>query len=153
MPKGGARARSGPAPSATSLRQNSEEWIKLPASGREAPAPAWPLSEPTGREIELWSREWRRPQAILWEAHGQEIEVALYVRRLAEAETPESPATIGVLVHRMQEALGITQSGLARHHWTIDGAAPVSDAAPASPARRRPSSRSRLKVVQPVVEE
>jgi hypothetical protein len=34
----------------------------------------------------VWAGEWRRPQAVMWERFGQELEVALYVRCLVRAE-------------------------------------------------------------------
>lgn len=148
MPKGGARARSGPAPSPTSLRQKDGDWIRLPAAGRTSPAPEWPLTDPTDREADLWAREWRRPQALVWEANGQEIEVALYIRSLAEAEAPGAAATLRTLVRQLQEALGLTVPGLARNRWTIDAEIPVAASSSSAPAPRRASSRSRLKVVE-----
>jgi hypothetical protein len=122
MASGGPRARSGPAPSLTAARRERKsdgEWVTLPAQGRQGPPPEWPLTAPTERELELWEREWRRPQAIMWEQNGQEVEVALYVRRLAEVELPESPVTAGQLVKQMQEALGISLPGMLRNRWKI----------------------------------
>jgi hypothetical protein len=148
MPKGGARARSGPAPDPMSLRQGraGDDWTKLPAEGRNGPAPEWPLSGQSIREVELWEREWRRPQALMWETGGQELEVALYVRRVAEAETADASVAVGTLVRQMQEALGISVPGLLRNKWAIVGAQERKPAAKTAPVRRA-SARDRLKVV------
>lgn len=149
MPSGGARARSGPPPDPMSIRPNKEtaDWTKLPAEGRTGPAPTWPLLGQSDREATLWEREWRRPQALMWEMAGQELEVALYVRRVAEAELPDAPVALGTLVRQMQEALGISVPGMHRNRWLIVGEqarrAPAKKAAP-----RRASARDRLKVVQ-----
>lgn len=47
MPRGGARLNSGPAPDENALRRDRPSdkagWTVLPASGREAEAPGWPL--------------------------------------------------------------------------------------------------------------
>ena len=96
----------------------------------------------------MWWTLWARPQAVQWERMGQDIEVALYVRRLVEAEEPGSPTALGTLVRQMADALGLTIPGMRVIRWKI---APVV-VAPSEPVRRRavkapPSSRDRLRVV------
>ena len=112
--RGGARARSGPAPDPDALRRerDGDSWITLPVEGRKGKAPAWPLSAKSKRETTLWNREWKRPQAIEWERNGQEVEVALYVRSLAAAEKLDAPTNLRTLVTRQQEALGISLPSL-----------------------------------------
>ena len=100
---------------------------------RTGPTPTWPLSKASARELALWDREWRRPQAVMWEANGQAEEVALYVRSLAFAERPKAPVSARVLVRQQQEALGLSLPGLARMRWKI-ATAPVQVEAPAEPA-------------------
>lgn len=150
MASGGARARSGPAPDPNALRRDRKSdqagWVTLPAEGRKGDPPEWPLSEASPRELTLWSREWKRPQAVQWEATGAEVEVALYVRRLVEAEKPSSPANLSALVKQLMESLGISQDGLARRRWRIapDEVGAKREAS-AKPARK--SARDRFKVV------
>ena len=123
MGSGGARARSGPASDPMSFRQDRKDvkdlWIDLPAEGRSGDAPDWPLEGFSERERELWGVEWARPQAVMWERTGAVLEVALYVRRLAEAEQPGAPTNLGTLVKQLMEGLGISQDGLAKRHWRI----------------------------------
>jgi hypothetical protein len=149
MPSGGARSRSGPAPDPNALRRDRKddgEWRRLPASGREGDVPGWPLSDASGRELELWASEWRRPQAVVWEENGQEVEVALFVRSLVDAEAPRATAATRTLVRQQMEALGLTVPGMARNRWVI-----VGDEAPARrQSRGRGSARDRLKVVEGV---
>jgi hypothetical protein len=147
MPKGGARTRSGPAPDPNALQRERDagEWTILPAQGRAGATPVWPLTEESWREAELWERLWRLPQALMWERYGQEMEVALYVRRLAEAEEPESKVTVGTLVRQMADSLGLTTPGMRANRWRID--AGQEPAPSARPAAKRTSARSRLKVV------
>ena len=139
-----ARARSGPPPNPNALRRDrpgDAEWTTLPAS-RAGDPPAWPLASQSEREAALWAAEWSRPQSCMWEANGQEVEVALYVRRLVEAEVPGSPIAAGTLVRQMQEALGLSIPGLLRNRWRIPAAVePPVEAAAA------PSARSRRLVV------
>jgi hypothetical protein len=120
---GGARARSGPAPDPHALRRDRPSdqagWTHLPAQGRQGSAPRWPLSRATRRELDLWEIEWRRPQAIMWEANHQEVEVALYVRTLRDAERPKAPVSVRTLVKQQQEALGVSLPGLLRNRWII----------------------------------
>lgn len=100
------------------------------------------------REAVLWSREWKRPQAVEWEKAGQVDEVALYVRRLAEAEAVNSTVALSTLIRQMREDLGISKTGMARMHWRI---APDEVKAKreqnTAPAPARQSSRQRFKVV------
>lgn len=151
MPKGG-HARSGPPPDPNALRRERDkgEWTMLPAAGRPGDAPVWPLSGHTEREADLWADLWRKPQALMWERYGQEIEVALYVRNLAQVELPGSPINLGTLVRQQSDSLGLTTPGLRSNRWRIVATAPA-EAVPApsrTPAPRRTSSRDRLKVVR-----
>lgn len=147
MPKGGARARSGPAPDPNALRRDrpsdAAEWIVLPAEGRQGPPPAWPLPDPDDRERELWAELWAKPHGVAWEHLGLHHEVALYVRRLVEAEYHNSPVALSTLVRQLGDSLGITTPGMRANRWRIGD--PVT-AADRKPAARR-SARDRFKVV------
>lgn len=151
MAKGGARARSGPAPDPAALRRDRDagEWTVLPAEGRQGATPEWPLTEQTDRESDLWEGLWCKPQALMWDRYGQQIEVALYVRRLAEAEQMESRVNLSTLVRQMADSLGLTTPGMRANRWRI--AAAEQETSPRTrPARRqaaRASSKSRLKVI------
>jgi hypothetical protein len=111
--------------------------VTLPHTGRKGDTPAWPLSDATERELALWEIEWRRPQAIKWEANGQQLEVALYVRSLVAAEAPDASSASRVLVLRQQEYLGLSVPGLARNKWKIDTPLPVQVAVAQTPVERR----------------
>lgn len=149
MPKGGARTRSGPAPDPAALRRERDagEWTILPAEGRQGAMPDWPLTGQGDRETELWESLWRKPQALMWERYGQELEVALYVRRLVEVEKPDAGVNLGTLVRQMADSLGLTTPGIRANRWRITSEEPVRSAAASRPTVRS-SSRSRLKVVQ-----
>ena len=126
MPRGGARANSGPVPDPLALRRDRPSdkagWTHLPAAGRQGPTPAWPLTRASKRELTLWEREWRRPQAVMWEANHQEEEVATFVRWFAKAERPDAATNLGTLVKQLQETLGLSLPGLARNRWIIASA-------------------------------
>lgn len=132
MPRGG-HANSGPAPDPEALRRTRNTdaaWHVLPVTGRPGLPPEWPLDELTDREAALWVKLWAKPQATRWEALGQDLEVALYVRRWVEAEKPGAPAAAVVVVRQLGEALGLTIPGLARNRWQIG----KQQSAPAEPA-------------------
>jgi hypothetical protein len=97
-------------------------------------------------EARFWAREWRRPQAVMWERNGQVEEVALYVRALAVAQEPEASTASRTLVRQMQEALGVSLPGLARNRWRI---AARTDAAVAPRRAAGQSTRERFRVVTP----
>lgn len=147
MPKGGARARSGPPPDPNALarERDSGEWMILPATGRPGPPPEWPLPTQTTREAELWARLWAKPQALMWERLQLEFEVALYVRRLAEAEEHGARVNLATLVRQMSDSLGLTTPGLRANRWRIESATPPPAVATATP--KRASARDRFKVV------
>lgn len=147
MAKGGARAVSGPAPDPNALRRDrpsdAASWLVLPAAGREGPVPAWPLAEQLEREAVLWEREWRRPQAVEWERNGQELEVAIYVRSLVDAEKADAPVTARTLLRQQQEALGLSLPGLMRNRWKIG----EPEKAKEPQTTVGPSTRERFRVV------
>lgn len=145
MAKGGARGRSGPAPDPNSLAQVDGEWTVLPASGRVGDLPTWPLADPLVREIDIWEAEWTRPQAVMWDRHGQEIEVAMYVRTLIAAESHDAPAATRTLLKQLQEALGLSMPGMLRNRWKIGDA--VIDAPEGAADEPENDVRGRLTVV------
>jgi hypothetical protein len=141
--KGGARARSGPPPDPNALRRDAEsdgEWTILPPEGRKGTTPKWPLDGQTKREGILWRSEWKRPQAVEWERQHQELEVALYVRAVANAERGGAPVNAFTLVKQLMEALGISQPGMLRNRWKVghvDGPAETTAGASTLSARDR----------------
>jgi hypothetical protein len=143
----GVHGRQGPPPDPNALRREHDngEWVTLPSEGRVGDAPDWPLADQTERERELWDNEWRRPQAIMWERNGQELEVAMYCRCFALAEQMNATVAARTLIRQQQEALGISLPGMARNRWKIEAEPTVAK----GKARRRStaSSRDRFKVV------
>ena len=150
MPKGG-HARSGPAPDPNALRRerDASQWVTLPAEGRKGPVPEWPLPEPTERELELWRQMWCKPQALLWERHGQHHEVAMYCRRFAAAEEHGASVAAGTLVRQMMDSLLLTipamRSARIRIAETVE---PGGERRRPTVARRAGSARARLTVVR-----
>jgi alpha-D-ribose 1-methylphosphonate 5-triphosphate diphosphatase PhnM len=78
---------------------------------------------------------------VQWERNGQELEVALFVRSVVDAEGAEATAAARTLVKQQMEALGISLPGLMRNRWRI------AEMPAASSAARAPA-RAGLKVVQ-----
>jgi hypothetical protein len=83
----------------------------------------------------------------MWEANGQELEVAMYVRCIVIAESPMSTAADRTLVLRQAEYLGVSIPGLARNRWRI-GEVPEDEGRATPPARRSAATvRDRLRVI------
>ncbi len=82
----------------------------------------------------------------MWEANGQELEVAMYVRTFVEAEEPRALANIRTLVKQQQEFLGLSLPGLQRLRWIIDHE-PAAGPAPRVPVAG--TSKERLLKVVP----
>src|SRR5690606_942580 len=153
MPRGGARPVSGPPPDPNALRRDRPSdqatWTTLPAEGRTGEPPEWPLLDVQPREWDLWRAMWAKPQAGRWERLGQQIEVAMFVRTLAEAEQPRASVELQKVVRQYLDSLGLSVQGMLRNRWRIAPGESAEQTAgtSAAPARRRPSARSRLKVV------
>lgn len=147
MPKGGARSTSGPPPDPNALRRerpaDQAGWTTLPAEGRAGEPPEWPLLDANDREWDLWRDMWARPQAVMWEKLGQQIEVAMFVRKLGEAEMPKASVELQKVVRQYLDSLGLSVQGMLRNRWKIvaadDGEAPAP--------KRKASSKARLTVV------
>ncbi|MBV7671386.1 hypothetical protein STHAL_18210 [Streptomyces halstedii] len=124
-------------------------WRTLPAEGRTGDAPEWPLTAAADRELDLWDGLWAKPQAVAWEDMGQELEVALFVRTLAEAERADARLDVKKMVRGYLDSLGLSVAGMNRNRWKIAPAAdePVTDDPVSAAPVRRPSARDRLKVV------
>jgi pyruvate/2-oxoglutarate dehydrogenase complex dihydrolipoamide acyltransferase (E2) component len=90
------------------------------------------------------------PQALMWERYGQEIEVALYVRRLAEAEARESSVALSTLVRQLADSLGLSTPGMRANRWRVDRSS-EQDEQPAGPSTvptiAPTSARARLRAV------
>lgn len=114
MTSGGARSRSGPLADPRSARSEAAGWVTLSASGRDTPAPEWPLTEPTSRELVMWVRFWGKPQALIWERDGQLEYVAIFVRQLIEAETERASAENRKTVRMMFADLYLTSDSMMR---------------------------------------
>lgn len=151
MPRGGARSRSGPAPTSTDrshkAKQDQQGWTTLPAEGRDGPMPAFPLVSPTTREMDLWERLWETPQAVMWEDQCQEFEVAAYVRLLARAELPKSSSMIWAQVKQVGESLGLSVSGMQRNRWVV-GTPETTEEEASTPVAGVASIADRLKAVR-----
>lgn len=166
MPKGGARARSGPAPDPNSYRSMDRDWVDLPAGGFSGVVPEFPLpraiqfssffengKKVTGRdesetsvvwdaELELWAELWRKPQAAAWDSLGLKFQVAAYVRAYLESVKADAVSGLKTAVLRMEAELGLNVPGMRVNGWRI-----ADSSAPTPAAARRTSSGDWLKAV------
>jgi hypothetical protein len=113
---------------------------KLPAGGREGPAPEWPLPDGASpEEWEAWTELWRTPQAVAWERLGWTRTVARYCRLMVVAEQNVQPA-LQAQVTALEDRLGLTPKSLRLLLWEI---------APDEVAEKRETrgARDRIKAV------
>lgn len=157
MASGGARNRSGPQPSESSLTSAKRglAFRTLDAQGYSGKVPEFPLPPATtddelgSRELAIWETLWAYPQAIAWaEEPWRHETVAEFCRLKATIEfEPGSNAALVGQMHRYRDQIGLSPAGLKENGWKIGAAAPADSAPAAKSAPRRSSSKARLKVV------
>lgn len=125
-------------------RPGDVPWTQLTARPDDAVTPEWPLTAPSPRELELWTREWRRPQANEWEKNDEAQAVALFVRLLTRAEDPKSPVTVHKYVREYRAELGISANGAAHRRWLMPRATSATPTPRTRPTNGRSSSRERF---------
>src|SRR3712207_224279 len=113
----------------------------LPRDVYQAPPP-WPLpGEPTVREAQLWESVWKKPQAIIWAEDDLADDVALYVRKKAEAEAPKSSSASVDSVQKLADHLLLTVASMTRAGIAI---APPQDQSAATHASGQGQTRDIL---------
>jgi len=93
------------------------------------------------REGALWVKLWQYPQAAVWEADFQHLNVALYVRMFLESSQPGAKGADRTVLRQLGDSLLLTEPSLHAHKYVIDadivgGADPdlVADKAGLNPA-------------------
>ena len=120
-------AGSGPPPNPTSRRQTGNQantWTDLPAAGYTGPVPEWPFAGSKERELEVWERIWRTPQAAAWVTLGWTFDIALYVRwQVAASEAEDSTLTealkAGNEARQWSDRLGLNPTAMLKNRWRI----------------------------------
>jgi len=123
-------------PRARRRLRNGPPVTRLPAEGRRDSIPAWPLSEASAEELEIWSSLWRTPQSVAW-TPGWTRTAARLARMLAEAEKPGARASLLSETRQLEAALGLSPVSLARLHWEIEPTQPAT----VTPIPERPRRR------------
>lgn len=72
------------------------------------------------QELALWAKLWTYPQAVVWEADFQHLNVAMYVRSYLEAARPDAKATNRTLARQYADILLLTEPSLHAHKYVID---------------------------------
>ena len=143
MARGGARNRSGPQPDPMSGRSDARglKFDQLPAEGYDGEFPEFGLPGATERELAVWAKLWRTPQAAAWAREPwRHSVVESYTRWTVRSEDPEASAAIMAQVHRLGDQLGLTPAGLRENGWSIvrDEIAPRREAHESVPAKASP---------------
>ncbi len=95
----------------------------------------------------MWVAEWARPQAVMWERNRLEVIVATWVVALLAANGPRGTAADRTAVRQLAEELGISDSGLLRHKWVIEGTDAAAAVKSSVAARPRSDARDRMRLV------
>jgi len=107
----------------------------------------WPLGRPTVRKRALWAALWRRPEAIVWEEHHAEVQVALYVCAVMAADHPKATASDRKAALSYMDDLGLSEGGRTKNRWVIDSAEPARETKPTDDPDRL-SAKARLTSIQ-----
>lgn len=123
MGSGGARARSGPPPNQFSARSEKREFTDLPAGGFDGYVPVFPLPDvgdgTRKREVQLWKRIWRYPQAVMWSREKwRQDAVAHYVRISIRVENGAKAAEVTAML-RLRDEIGLSPAGMALNGWRV----------------------------------
>lgn len=120
----------------------------LPREGYTGKAPEFPLPDCGARERVVWAEAWRTPQAAAWAGEPWRWRtVALWVRWSVRMEADDAGASLGNVVVRLADQIGMTPAGLKENGWAVaKDEVGQKRAATAKPAAvRRPSARERLR--------
>lgn len=114
--------------------------LVLPAKGRTAPPPRWPLvmSDKEGHaeaELELWEELWATPQAVEWERLGLQRVVAIYTRFQIIAETGNKDASAEA--RQYSDRLGVTPKAMRGLLWVIGHEEQSAGTTPSAPRSSR----------------
>lgn len=135
----------GPAPKKPEHRiraNTTPATTKLPAEGRTGDPPRWPLPNPGGEELSVWSELWATPQAVAWERLGWTRIVARYARALVEAEKRDATAALMAEVRQVEDRLGLTPMSMLRLRWEV-----VADEVAEQRQQQSTSARGRIRAV------
>lgn len=117
--------------------------LMLPASGRQAPAPPWPIPGPRiPAEMLAWEQLWATPQAVAWEKLGWTRTVARYCRVMIEAERDDASAAMLAQCSVLEDRLGLTPKAMRALLWQI-----APDEVGERREERGTSARERMKAV------
>ena len=118
---------SGPPPKDASQRRRrnvTPGFRLLPYEGRTAPAPDFPLVEPSDAESALWNKVWTLPQSVEWERMHCEDVVALYVRTFVAATDPSIPVVkrnrMLPEVRQLDAKIGLSPKAMRDLRWETE---------------------------------
>lgn len=72
------------------------------------------------REHKLWAELWAYPQAAVWDADFQHLNVAVYVRLFLEASQPGAKSADRTTLRQYADMLMLTEPSLHAHKYVID---------------------------------
>ena len=142
----------GPAPKPDAQRRRTNapmaNTVRLPASGRQGPAPTPPEGLlPDYRKV--WVELWSTPQAVAWERLGWTRVIGRYILLLQKVEGSFQSGKPSALmlgeVRQLEDRIGLTPMSMLRLRWEVD----VEDEVAEMRSKPRKSARSRLKAVDP----
>lgn len=113
-----------PKPDAARRRKNPlPPELQLPAAGRMAPAPEWPVGvtsrKPAGALLSIWEDLWKRPQAVAWEGLHLDLTVARYARLLQLSLKADATKSFAGEVRQLEDRLGLNGPSMQRLRWVI----------------------------------
>jgi hypothetical protein len=124
-------------------RQRFAGSLVLPAEGYDGTPPPFPLPKPSQRELDVWDEAWQSPQAAAWAVepwrhHG----IAMWARWSVRMEAEDASASLGNVVVRLADQIGLTPAGLVENNWRIADPGESKPQVPVTGRRSRPTFTS-----------
>jgi hypothetical protein len=105
----------------------------------------------------VWAKLWKTPQAAAWAGESWRWPtVGQYVRWSVRMEAADAPASLGAVVMRLADQIGMTPAGLRENGWQVakdevaakrDEQAAAALASPSMVASSGPSAKQRMRAV------
>src|SRR5699024_418767 len=96
------------------------DFVSIPATGNQQPAPAWPLdTDPARAELDMWQQLWTTPPATMSASMHINHVLARYVMVTCLPEETQQAGPLTAVRH-IEDRRGLTPLSLQKLQWKIE---------------------------------